>query len=180
MRRELDGDAHGDDEGSLEWRHEAIEAINRRRVAHGRAELDTEGELHRRARVLGLLVDFLVRSLKGVAEAFRADGYDVREMAEPGADPYVVFIRGRGAKVDALLVETPYQEEAHGRARDGLLTIEDVIVHKLIAWRAKDHDYIESILALRPELDEPYIERWADEWQVGPRWVEAKARWMAR
>ena len=46
-----------DDEGSLEWRHDALEAINRRRVANGRDELKTEGEMHRRARALGLLVD---------------------------------------------------------------------------------------------------------------------------
>jgi hypothetical protein len=44
-----------DDEGSLEWRAAAIEAVNRRRVSNGRAELVTEGELHRRARALGLL-----------------------------------------------------------------------------------------------------------------------------
>jgi hypothetical protein len=44
-----------DDEGSLEWRAAAIEAINRRRISNGRAELATEGELHRRARALGLL-----------------------------------------------------------------------------------------------------------------------------
>jgi hypothetical protein len=126
-------------------------------------------------------VDFLVRSLDGIAAAFRADGYDVREMAEPGSEsPYVVFIRGHDAKVDALLVETPYQSEAHRRASNGLLTIEDVIVHKLIAWRAKDQDDIESILSTRPTLDEPYIERWADEWQVVARWTESKQRWMAR
>jgi hypothetical protein len=126
-------------------------------------------------------VDFLVMSLDGIAEAFRADGYQVREMTEPGSQgPYVIFIRGRGAKVDALLVETPYQNEAHRRAVNGVLTVEDVIVHKLIAWRAKDQDDIESILAARPELDEPYIERWAGEWQVEHRWAEAKRRWMAR
>ncbi len=125
-------------------------------------------------------VDFLVCSLDGVADAFRADGYDVREMAEPGSDgPYVLFIRGHDAKVDALLVETPYQIEAHGRAVDGWLTVEDVIVHKLIAWRAKDQDDIASILSTRPTMDEAYIERWAGEWQVTGRWTESKQRWMA-
>jgi hypothetical protein len=126
-------------------------------------------------------VDFLVMSLDGIAEAFRADGYEVREMAEPGSqDPYVIFIRGRGARVDALLVETPYQSEAHRRSVNGLLTVEDVIVHKLIAWRGKDQDDIESILATKPVLDERYIERWVEEWQVERRWADAKRRWMTR
>jgi hypothetical protein len=122
-------------------------------------------------------VDFLVRSLDGVAAAFRADGYDVREVSEFEGQPYVIFIRGRGARVDALLVETAYQDEAHRRAVNGTLTVEDVIVHKLIAWRAKDQDDIESIMSTRPELDLAYIARWAAEWQVDNRWVEARSRW---
>ena len=123
-------------------------------------------------------VDFLVRSLDGVAEAFRADGYDVQVMAEPGEPPYVMFIRGRGAKVDALLVETAYQAAAHTRAANGVLTVEDVLVHKLIAWRAKDQDDIASILATRPDIDERYIEDWVGQWQVEERWAESQLRWL--
>ncbi len=44
-----------DDEGSLEWRAAAIEAVNRRRLSMGYEALSTEGEMHRRARTLGLL-----------------------------------------------------------------------------------------------------------------------------
>ena len=124
-------------------------------------------------------VDFLVTSLHGVAEGFRLLGYDVRTISELGSDePYVVFVRGQGVKVDALLVETDYHAEAHRRAVNGMLTVDDVIVHKLIAWRAKDQDDIESILSTRPVLDEPYIEHWAAEWQVAERWAEANRRWM--
>ncbi|MFI0526979.1 MAG: hypothetical protein ACH37H_12760, partial [Ilumatobacteraceae bacterium] len=99
-------------------------------------------------------------------------------MAEPGGEPYVVFIRGKGVAVDALLVETDYQAAAHRRAVNRLLTVEDVIVHKLIAWRAKDQDDIASILAAAPLLDAAYIQRWATEWQVSDRWAESKQRWM--
>ena len=124
-------------------------------------------------------VDFLVTSLRGVAESFRADGYEVRAISEPGSSqPYVVFIRGDGVKVDALLVETEYHAEAHYRAVNGMLTVEDVIVHKLIAWRAKDQDDIASILATRPTLDRDYIERWSAAWEVTARWQESRQRWM--
>lgn len=47
--------AECDDEGSLDWRHAVIESANRWRAVHGLAPLQTEGELHRRARALGLL-----------------------------------------------------------------------------------------------------------------------------
>jgi hypothetical protein len=47
--------AESDDEGSLEWRHAVIESANEWRAAHGIPPLQTEGELHRRARALGLL-----------------------------------------------------------------------------------------------------------------------------
>jgi len=52
-----------DDEGSLAWRAEMIDSINERRRQHGHEEMATEGEMHRRARALGLLVD--VRNAPG-------------------------------------------------------------------------------------------------------------------
>lgn len=45
------------DEGSPDFRVQAIEAVNRRRILSGRPALDTEGEFHQRARSLGLLVN---------------------------------------------------------------------------------------------------------------------------
>lgn len=119
-------------------------------------------------------VDFLARDLRDVPALMRAAGYEVRTMAEPGGEPYVVFIRGEGVRVDVLLAETAYQREALDRARDGVITVEDVIVHKLLAWRARDRDDIGSIFAAGHHLDEAYIERWADAWEVSDRWEEAK------
>ncbi|MDP9463273.1 MAG: hypothetical protein M3P52_01505 [Actinomycetota bacterium] len=125
-------------------------------------------------------LDFLVRSLDGVVGAAEDLGLHCRVMSHPGGEPYVIFIRGDGIAVDVLMSETDYQDEAIRRAVDGWLTVEDVIIHKLIAWRAKDQDDIESILATRPALDERYIERWVGEWQVESRWAEATRRWMTR
>lgn len=127
-------------------------------------------------------VDFLVRSLTGVAQAAEALGLDYRAVADEAGDPYLAFIRGRDAHgnsvvVDLLTIETDYQAEAHGRAADGWLTVEDVIVHKLIAWRPRDRDDIESILATRPTLDRNYIHRWVREWQVTDRWEFALRHW---
>ena len=48
-------EADNDDEGSLDWRAAVHEWANLRRQAMGLDDLDTEPELHRRARALGLL-----------------------------------------------------------------------------------------------------------------------------
>lgn len=123
-------------------------------------------------------VDFLVRRLDGVVDAAEALGLRCRVMSDPDGEPYVIFIRGEGIAVDVLRSETAYQDEAMERSVDGWLTVEDVIVHKLIAWRAKDQDDIASILATRPTLDLDYIERWSAAWEVTGRWLESCQRWM--
>ncbi len=48
-------EADHDDEGSLEWRAQVHAWADERRVELGLDDLDTEPELHRRARALGLL-----------------------------------------------------------------------------------------------------------------------------
>lgn len=120
-------------------------------------------------------IDFLVARLLDVVEVMEADGYSVTAMAEPGEEPYVVYIRGADVSVDLLVAETDYQREAMRRAIDGVLAVEDVIVHKLIAWRPRDRDDIASILAAGHELDASYIERWAASWEVAERWSEARS-----
>lgn len=123
-------------------------------------------------------VDFLARSLDGLEDAMREQGYSVRSLTEPGADqPYLVFLRGGDATVDVLLAETDYQMQAMDRAVDGVITAEDVIIHKLLAWRPRDKDDIASIFAARHPLDEAYIDEWVDAWDVRDRWDEAKHEW---
>lgn len=116
-------------------------------------------------------------------------GIEALEAALDGAgwtvlrvDPEGELIRLRHPQwgvADLLVAGTDYQHEALGRARlerldDGhqvpVLTIEDVILHKLIASRFQDLADIESILASDPKLDEAYIQRWADFWEVSATW----------
>jgi len=119
-------------------------------------------------------VDFLTRTLVGLVEAMEADGLEVRAISDPGEPPYVAFIRGGGIRVDVIAAQTDYQHTAIDRAVDGILTVEDVIIHKLIAWRARDRDDIAQILDARHVLDGGYIEEWAQAWQVEDRWLSAR------
>jgi hypothetical protein len=103
------------------------------------------------------------------------DGYEVKALAEPGsAEPYLLLVRGKGIRVDVMAAQTEFQRSALDRAVDGVITVEDVIVFKLLAWRPRDRADIASILVAGHDLDEAYIEHWAGEWQVTERWVQAK------
>ena len=57
-------------------------------------------------------------------------------------------------------------------ARDRLAALG---VEPVLAWRTRDRDDVDSILAVGHELDEEYIEGWAREWQVLDRWREARS-----
>lgn len=119
--------------------------------------------------------DFLARYEPRLVDAFRAAGYDVEELAEPGEPPHVLVVRGLGDVIDVLLAVTEYQEAALARAVDHVLTVEDVLIHKLIAWRPRDRNDIASILETAPALDEAYLEEWVEAWDVGERWRQARA-----
>jgi hypothetical protein len=118
-------------------------------------------------------VDFLVRRVTGLADRLRELGYEVYELREGDEEPYVVFARGGGRRIDVLRAETEYQRTAIARAVDGVLTAEDVIVHKLIAWRPRDRDDVAEILSTGRPLDVGYIRRWAEAWDVLDRWQQA-------
>jgi hypothetical protein len=120
-------------------------------------------------------IDFLIRRVDGVRQALEALGLEAEELALPGEQPHLYFFVGEGVKIDVMVAETEYQTEAMRRSVDGFLSREDVIIHKLIAWRARDRDDIKSIIESGWQLDADYIEHWAREWDVLGRWEESRA-----
>jgi hypothetical protein len=109
--------------------------------------------------------------------AARAAGWEVQR-----ASPEGELLRLRHPEfgiADLLIAGTDYQQEAIRRAvpepigngeSAAVLTVEDVIVHKLIAGRTQDIADIEAILAARVPFDAGYLERWARFWDVLDRW----------
>ena len=121
--------------------------------------------------------DFLIREMGDLPARLEADGYEVKVLAEPGEpEPYLALLRGNGVLSDVMAAQTDFQGSALDRGVDDLITVEDVIVFKLLAWRARDRADVDSILSVGHELDEGYIEHWVQEWQVSDRWAQAKLR----
>ena len=73
-----------------------------------------------------------------------------------------------GIRVDFIFSVTEYERQAIGRSRsvelDGVsvrfATVEDVVIHKMVAGRPRDLDDVRGILAKNTELDRGYVERW--------------------
>jgi hypothetical protein len=135
----------------------ALAALNYRRVPRGTTD-----------------VDVLIEWSEALVPALERAGYEVRQIVDPSVGhPHLLICRRGEERVDLIIPTVPYQENAIDRAEDHTLSVEDVIVHKLIAWRPRDQEDVASILAAGHELDTEYIEHWAAEWEVSDRWREA-------
>ena len=119
--------------------------------------------------------DLLVEPTPGVSEAFVSAGYDVRATGDAQA-PDMLLVRGHDDRIDLLFASVEYLRVALERATSGVITVEDVIIQKLIAWRPRDQDDVESILDAGHALDESFIDHWVAEWDVVERWAEVRAR----
>lgn len=94
------------------------------------------------------------------AEAFVRD-----TMVLPVAD------QNSGIRVDFIFSFSPYEREAIGRGkmvRFGdtdvcFASLEDLIVHKIIASRPRDMEDVRAILLKNPDYDRTYIEKWLRE-----------------
>jgi hypothetical protein len=120
-------------------------------------------------------LDFLVTWNPDLVQALLAAGFDVRVFEDEG-EPHLLRTTRKDCAVDIIVATTDYQRVAIERARDHVLTMEDVLVHKLIAWRPRDQDDVRSILSTGLGFDREYVDHWAAEWAVADRWHEALSR----
>lgn len=122
-------------------------------------------------------LDLLVAWDDAIPDVADALGYDVLVLADEGEPPHLIRLRSATERIDLLVALVDYQRLALDRgAAAHVLTVEDVLVHKLISWRPKDRDDVEAILATGPTLDEAYVDEWAAAWEVDDRWAAVRAR----
>lgn len=120
--------------------------------------------------------------IQALEQALARAGWDVRRADAAGE---LLRIRHPALGVaDLIIAGTAYQLDAIGRShtetiegsvRVPVLSVEDVIVHKLIAARAQDLADIEAILSAKPLLDVHYIVRWAEFWDRIELWRRISA-----
>ncbi|MGH9194180.1 MAG: hypothetical protein ACRD1T_00380 [Acidimicrobiia bacterium] len=120
-------------------------------------------------------VDIYIEWNDSLVPALEDAGYTVRQLTDVEIDhPHLLVLRRGEDRVDLLVTTVEYQRLALSRAKENVLTVEDVIVHKLLAWRPRDRDDVRSILDAGHVLDLDYIEHWAREWEVLDRWRKAR------
>lgn len=115
-------------------------------------------------------VDALAEYDPVLVERLEAAGYDVTVVADRGEAPHLLRCYRGSEQVDILLPVIEYQVTALARSIDRVLAVEDVIIHKLIAWRPRDRDDIRSILEGDPQIDTAYLDEWIGEWELADRW----------
>lgn len=79
-----------------------------------------------------------------------------------------------GIRVDFIFSYSPYERQAIERARRikfgktevKFAALEDVVIHKIIAARARDIEDVRYILLKNPEYDSRYIEKWLAEFDA--------------
>jgi hypothetical protein len=108
--------------------------------------------------------DVLAVRSEGLPEALERAGFESR-VARDGDEVHLIRARRADGAVDIIIAGTGYQRLAITRAEGTVLSVEDVLVHKLIAWREKDRDDIRSILSTGIVFDDGYVEHWAREWK---------------
>lgn len=76
-----------------------------------------------------------------------------------------------GIRVDFIFSFSPYERQAINRAKEikfgktkvKFASLEDIIIHKIIAGRARDIEDVKSVLLKNPDYDAHYVEKWLAE-----------------
>lgn len=85
--------------------------------------------------------------------------------------------RKSGIRVDFIFSFSLYERQAIERAKDIKLgrslvrfaSLEDVVIHKIIAGRARDLEDVKSILLKNPKYDRAYIAKWLKQFDKSLR-----------
>jgi len=85
-----------------------------------------------------------------------------------------VIDKESGIRVDFIFCYSPYERQAIERAKGikfgstvvKFATLEDVVIHKIIAERPRDIEDVLSLLLKNPDFDACYIEKWLAEFDA--------------
>ena len=103
-----------------------------------------------------------VATTLGLSLLVTPESFTKQTMVLPCSDP------ATGIRIDFIFSFTPYERQAieraahisMGSAQVRFATAEDLIVHKMLAGRPRDHEDITGILLKQTTLDTAYIRHW--------------------
>ncbi len=113
-----------------------------------------------------------VDALKNVLKALEGSGLNAAtsDIERFASETHVLPLveKATGIRVDLIFSFSEYEREALRRAisvplQGGLVrfvSVEDLIIHKVVAGRPRDLDDIRGILARMPDMDESYFKKW--------------------
>jgi predicted nucleotidyltransferase len=127
-------------------------------------------------------LDFTValapEDVPALAAAFEEEGFTVHEAHRKGfldrlsgleKIAVVKYVGGKEIAVDLFLATTNYQKEAFRRrakktingGKAWMISLEDLVLHKLIAGRDRDMADVGEMLLVNPRVDRVYLKRWS-------------------
>lgn len=118
--------------------------------------------------------------LVDLVKAFTERGWDAQPYWRNGEQ--IRLSRRDLPRVDCLIATTDYERAAIDRSVEveiagralRVLTAEDLIVFKLVAGRARDHEAVAAIINARgAALDTQYITGWLEQFEVPDAWGRA-------
>lgn len=96
------------------------------------------------------------------------EGFVSQTMVLPCLDP------ASTVRIDFIFSSSVYERHAMdrvrrlqiGRAQVRFVSVEDLIIHKMIAGRPRDLEDVKSVLVKNPSVDSAYILQWLEEFQA--------------
>ncbi len=123
---------------------------------------------------LGMSIDKLNMALKTINQlGFKALVENVSQFVrETMVLP--VIDENSGVRIDLIFSFSPFERQAVQRAKSvkigntdvKFVTLEDLVIHKLFAGRARDLDDVFAVLLKNPNYDEDYILKWLKEFDL--------------
>lgn len=109
----------------------------------------------------------LVQSLE-LKVLVQPETFTRQTMVLPCADP------GTGIRLDLIFSATPYEQQAMGRVRTvkvgsaevRFASLEDLLIHKVIAGRPRDLEDVRGVLLKNAQADLPYVRKWLSEFST--------------